>query len=185
PFLPKIPQGLTTPQPEDPLEPPTPRLSKSRSDAMGKWSGEDVRDGSDEGAAGLAQSRHRPDADRGGLANQVPQSSKGVAQPGAKGSPPLREAIETLTRALARADGDCAALETAARQVAKAAESHSWDGAGKEEAITKEGLRQLIRDELTAAQKPAETKKSWAAVAATAATSSPAPQRRLTSQPWP
>jgi hypothetical protein len=75
-----------------------------------------------------------------------------------------------LTRALARADGDCAALETAVRQVAKAAENHPWEGADKEEPITKESLRQLIGEELTAAQKPAETKKSWAAVAATAAT---------------
>jgi hypothetical protein len=138
-------QGLITPQLEDPFGPPTPHLSKPRSDAMGERSGgEDPMDVvTDEGAAGLAQSRHRPDADRGGLTNQVPQSSKGVAQPGAKCSPSLREAIEMLTRALARADGDCTALETAARRVAKAAESHSWDGAGKEETITKEGLRQL------------------------------------------
>jgi hypothetical protein len=76
-----------------------------------------------------------------------------------------------LTRALARADGDCAALETEVDQVAKAAESHPWEGADQEEPITKESLRQLIREELTAAQKPVETKKSWAAVAATAATS--------------
>jgi hypothetical protein len=52
---------------------------------MGERSGEDhMNITTDEGAAGLAKNQHRPDADRGGLTDQVPPGSKGVAQPGAK-----------------------------------------------------------------------------------------------------
>jgi hypothetical protein len=58
----------------------------------------------DEGAAGLAQSQHHPNADRGRLTNQALKSSKDVAQSGAKYSPSLREAIQKLTRALAGAE---------------------------------------------------------------------------------
>lgn len=127
-----------------------------------------------DGEAGLAQSKHHPNAGLGGYSNATPRQAVREKPRESRGDT-LEEALKNLSQLLARGNWDASTLEAAARRATTAwTRQQTGRNSDDNEPIKKGDLKRIIREELTALQSTQATqptKKTWAAVAATATTS--------------
>jgi hypothetical protein len=119
-------------------------------------------------AAALAQSRNceHPNAEKGRRSNaSQPKKKKDATKQQSRNK--LKAAIEELTRVATSENGDFDALRRTACHVSELAADYPWEeGESDNKPVTEGSLRRLIREELATLQQPKETKKTWAAVAA-------------------
>jgi hypothetical protein len=116
----------------------------------------------------LAQSRHHPNAGSGGL-NAPLRDDESAARSEPDRRYNLWEEIDELNRLLKGGEKGHA-LEAAARRVTIAASTYRDDS---QATITKQDLKEAVREELASALPRPEPKKPWAAVAAATAAALP------------